>query len=105
MSKGFIIKCKNKEECFKELKEFAEEHPDYWIYYCDNIGFKMDKPVPVTRYMIEVNFFSNDVPHPSTMMFHSLYQKGTTPAKERTEEMMIKQMTFFAMLGGSYINE
>lgn len=101
MTKNFFIKSKNKDEAYKELREYAEKNPNNWIWIQD-VGFEMDKPDVICRYFIEVNSFSDNPPHPSTMIFFSLYQRGNTPHAERTPEMTEKQMRFFHLLGSQF---
>ena len=102
-NKGFWIEGKDRADCIKQLQEWANAHPEKWIYYYD-CGMRPSYPVPVARQLFEVSIYDEEPA--SLMLFSRLFQKGCENKKEidmmSSEErnaLYEKQLLFFAMLG------
>jgi len=72
-NEGFYLDGIDFNDCIKQLREFANQHPEKWIYYCP-LGMKPNFPVPIARYSFEVNFYDTK---PTLLMFMwNLFQEG-----------------------------
>lgn len=104
-SKGFWLEGKDRTDCIRQLQEWADAHPEKWIYYYD-CGMRPAYPIPVARQLFEVSIY--DAEPVGLMLFSRLFQEGCENKKEidmmSSEErtaLYEKQLNFFAMLGHS----
>lgn len=78
-------------ENLSELKQWAKEHPQYWVWYSEYSDEEGEK--------LEVQFATTS-PAPGVMMFWRQLQSGSEGKIEQyTSELASKHMRFFAMLG------
>lgn len=104
----FYIDGMSRKETMKELKEYADSHPEKWIYYHD-CGYGPGYPVPTCKHVLEVRSFDK---RPAVgMLFYSLYQEGCDGleeiddmSQEEVNELRMKQLRFFCELGHNLTN-
>lgn len=104
-NKGFWIEGKDRTDCIKQLREWADAHPEKWIYYYD-CGMRPAHPIPVARQLFEVSIYDEEPA--CNMMFYGLFQRGCENKKEidlmspeERNEFYEKQLKFFTILGHS----
>lgn len=104
-NKGFYVEGKDYADCLNQLKEWAEKHPEKWIYYHD-CGIGISKSCPVTRQVFEVSFF--DAEPAAMVLFSCLFQRGCEGKREidslsesEIAEIRRKQLDFFTILGSA----
>ena len=93
----------SRKDTMKELKEYADSHPEKWIYYHD-CGYGPGDPIPTCKHVLEVRSFDK---RPAVgMLFYSLYQEGCDGlseeddmTQEQINELKMKQLRFFYELG------
>lgn len=97
----FFIVAKDYDAICDDLRAYAKQHPEKWIYtYCDH-QCKPNKKDHRPEMVMEVSTY--DERPAGLMMFYSLYQEGCEHREAKvTPEMRSKQMAFFAMLGSMY---
>lgn len=104
----FFIDGMSRSDTMKELKEYADSHPEKWIYYHD-CGYGPGYPIPTCKHVLEVRVFNKG---PEGMFpFYSLYQEGCDGLKEiddmsqeEVNELRMKQLRFFYELGRNLNN-
>ena len=103
--KGFWVDGKDLNDCFKQLKEWGEKHPEKWIYYYD-CGIAPGSPVPVARHLLEISIYDAK---PAALLFSRCFQEGKDGKREidmmteeQRSELASKQLLFFAMLGSQF---
>ena len=101
-NEGFYIEGKDYSDCIKQLKAWAEAHPEMWVYFHD-CGIAPKKSIPVARQILEVYFFDKEPAHP--LLFTRCFQKGNggereidTMTEEEISKLREKQMFFFTCL-------
>lgn len=101
--KGFWVDGKDRADCFRQLREYGERHPEKWIYYYD-CGVGPGYPIPVARQLFEVSIY--DAEPAGIMLFSQLFQEGKDREREidmmsdeERAELRKKQMTTMALLG------
>lgn len=102
-NEGFFIEGYTYEDCLKELENWANNHPEKWIYV-HNCGIGIANYCPISKYIIEVHIY--DKKPANIILFMTEYQKGNTDESEidfmSEEERLLlrqKQMTLLALLG------
>ena len=105
-NKGFYVEGKDYSDCLEQLKVWCQSHREKWVYYHD-CGIGPGKPTPIARNVFEVCFY--DMEPAALMWSFRLFQRGSEGKREidsmtaeEKKELMIKQGTFFAMLGSSF---
>lgn len=105
-NEGFFIEGINEDDSVQQLREYADKHPEKWIYI-HSCGYGISKNIPVSRHVIEVHIFDKE---PANLMISfTLIQKGCNNEHEIDEmsedektNLYMKQLAAFAMLGSSY---
>lgn len=105
---GFWLDGTDYSDCIRQLKEYAAQHREKWIYFHD-CGIEPGYPIPVARQLFEVGIFDAE---PAAIMWSwRLFQKGAAGRREIDEmsleersQLRAKQGLFFAMLGSSIYN-
>jgi len=104
--KGFWLEGKDRQDCFNQLKEFGEAHPEKWIYYYD-CGLGPSWPVPVAMHLFEVTLY--DAQPASRIMFSRLFQRGCegrreidSMSEEERTELTRRQLSAISFLSKSF---
>lgn len=78
-------------ENLHELKQWAANHPEYWVWYSEYSDEGGDK--------LEVQFALTSPPSGVMMFWHQLQSGTERKIEPYTAEIASKHMKFFAMLG------